>query len=421
MSKRKRKRHGGQPNKRSGSSSPRPTPQGAGGERGEHTKVTLPDTGPESTESPEWLALKAAVPDGMMLHWNDEEWSAWCLGTERLQPDEEEHAWSWLQARDLDLQDALDDYVTHISATSQGSNIHSMSDEEWQAFERGFFSEYELEEGTVDVSETTAYESTSKAGSKCTCSGPGSVENKFNSHIASCPEWTGSKYTGGTTVSTPTCYHIRQPFALDDGLEILCSSSSDVSSKYAQEKVSLDDTRPADSVDIGVYVASTWMPYSSQPKAMGFEGYDTQVPNVPLTDDEPGGVIHPCLFLNWPDRNRPSTPVKSMLEIGYWMLDQMRQGKTFETGCIGGHGRTGTMAAVLLCIQGVDPYTAINRVWSTYCVDAIEDASQCSFIVECYEEVHGMEWRSLLQAEYSEMVHKYFTPKPKTKWQWGGV
>lgn len=53
-------------------------------------------------------------------------------------------------------------------------------------------------------------------------------------------------------------------------------------------------------------------------------------------------------------------------EDGYWV----------EIGCIGGHGRTGTVLACMAVLSGMDGYSAVKWVRSTYCSSAIENIDQ---------------------------------------------
>lgn len=57
-------------------------------------------------------------------------------------------------------------------------------------------------------------------------------------------------------------------------------------------------------------------------------------------------------------------------EDGYWV----------EIGCIGGHGRTGTVLACMAVLSGMDGYSAVDWVRSTYCSSAIESDDQEWFV-----------------------------------------
>jgi protein-tyrosine phosphatase len=56
-------------------------------------------------------------------------------------------------------------------------------------------------------------------------------------------------------------------------------------------------------------------------------------------------------------------------------------GKSVLVGCVGGHGRTGMVLAILLGVltDVVDP---IQYVRDTYCVDAIETVAQERYVKE---------------------------------------
>ena len=62
------------------------------------------------------------------------------------------------------------------------------------------------------------------------------------------------------------------------------------------------------------------------------------------------------------------------------IIDYMNQGKKVGMFCIGGHGRTGYMTAIILGKLGIeDP---IKHVWEKYCEEAIESKKQFDQIVE---------------------------------------
>jgi hypothetical protein len=196
----------------------------------------------------------------------------------------------------------------------------------------------------------------------CTCTGPGSRENKFSSHV-SCP------FGKSSTLSTykPSCTHDRQKFKLEDGLVIFASAYRDVKDEQSDE------------VDLGVYLYDSWAPTITTTPSL-------DVPWAPKYQTQ--GV-----FVDWPDFGVPrkETPV---VEMTQWMLAKIESGLKVETACMGGHGRTGTMLAMLLVAQGVTPPDAIERVRTDHCKKAIENNVQAEYVADFYRTVHGnSEWR----------------------------
>ena len=93
-----------------------------------------------------------------------------------------------------------------------------------------------------------------------------------------------------------------------------------------------------------------------------------------------------------------------------WVLEQIASGKMVEVGCMGGHGRTGTLLAALRAAQGELPGRAIGWVRNNYCKRAVESNGQVDFVADVYAEVHGNEdWRS------DRKERKYFNTQRKAE------
>ena len=91
-------------------------------------------------------------------------------------------------------------------------------------------------------------------------------------------------------------------------------------------------------------------------------------------------------FIDWPDFNAPKYPRLAYSQI----CSAYSLGKSVcvEIGCIGGHGRTGTILACMSILdKGFNPDDAINFTRDTYCSQAIETSSQERF-VELFWEMH---------------------------------
>jgi hypothetical protein len=71
----------------------------------------------------------------------------------------------------------------------------------------------------------------------------------------------------------------------------------------------------------------------------------------------------------------------------------------------------------MLAVQGVNPLTGINRVWSTYCDEAIESLEQAELICEVYEYLHGDAWQKSkgVRKKWAALIDKHFTPVTAVK------
>ena len=177
--------------------------------------------------------------------------------------------------------------------------------------------------------------------------------------------------TGTTYVSKPSCKHFMDEFKLEEGLVIYASADTDAPANWKREK--------EDVPDLGVYLYSGWLrdELSTTP---GLE--------VPWGYKESWPMAH----LEWMDYNVPD-PKEWGLSAAKWVIEQIESGKRVETGCMGGHGRTGTFLACILAVQGIKPGEAIKRVRETYCKEAIENSKQADYVKWVYEQVHTKKWR----------------------------
>lgn len=80
-----------------------------------------------------------------------------------------------------------------------------------------------------------------------------------------------------------------------------------------------------------------------------------------------------------------------------WVCTQLQDGKKVHVGCIGGHGRTGTLlAAIVAEMSGKKDYPAIQYVRQHYCKKAVESKEQIAFLVKHY----GVETAEPAKPEY---------------------
>jgi len=78
------------------------------------------------------------------------------------------------------------------------------------------------------------------------------------------------------------------------------------------------------------------------------------------------------------DMSAPSDP-KLFKEMITWLAIQVQLGKKVHVGCIGGHGRTGTVLSALYNELTGDT-DSTNRVRDGYCQKAVESKSQIHFL-----------------------------------------
>ena len=159
------------------------------------------------------------------------------------------------------------------------------------------------------------------------------------------------------------CEHWQKEVDLLDGLIVHASAWSDRPSAWNKDK----DPLPTIVPDIGFYLDDYWA--------------DGQLVTSPgfappfLSPQERGAVI----IYPWQDRAAP-VDMDEVERACRWLLTELEAGKFVDIGCIGGHGRTGTLICCLLVIQGMNPNMAISQVRRDYCSQAVESIAQTRFI-----------------------------------------
>jgi protein-tyrosine phosphatase len=79
------------------------------------------------------------------------------------------------------------------------------------------------------------------------------------------------------------------------------------------------------------------------------------------------------------DMQAPANPAefKQLIE---WLAGRIESGDKAHIGCIGGHGRTGTVLAALVAVMQPDIADAIKYVRDNYCKKAVEANVQIEFL-----------------------------------------
>lgn len=114
--------------------------------------------------------------------------------------------------------------------------------------------------------------------------------------------------------------------------------------------------------DADIYVALDFMraPISAQPW------------------NPPDGKLHTAFYI--PDMKAPTDPAEFKRMVT-WLAAQLIAGKKVHVGCVGGHGRTGTVLAALVN-EMTGEADAITYVRTNYCHKAVESAAQIHFLHE---------------------------------------
>lgn len=147
-------------------------------------------------------------------------------------------------------------------------------------------------------------------------------------------DWQSSKssFAHGQGSFFTKCRHLNFPVAFPDGVTVYASS--------ARQRDKDDD-----SPDFGLYLDTVWVP-----RSMAYQ-------------------------LDWPDYGLPnswSVAAQSIVDV----YQKAAHGLWVEVGCIGGHGRTGTVLSCMAVLAGVKPSDAVEWVRKNYCDHAVETSRQ---------------------------------------------
>jgi len=81
-------------------------------------------------------------------------------------------------------------------------------------------------------------------------------------------------------------------------------------------------------------------------------------------------------FIKWADFGLPYAEIRFVAYELRRMVALAKQGFDVEVGCMGGHGRTGTMLACIGTLCGIEPPDAVAWVQKHYCAEAVESDEQ---------------------------------------------
>lgn len=112
------------------------------------------------------------------------------------------------------------------------------------------------------------------------------------------------------------------------------------------------------------------------------------VPDFGLYADTSWKPIWRNEFIAWPDYGVPTDLQMAVTQISD-VIERIRKGQKVEVGCIGGHGRTGTILAVMNVLIGAKPDEAIEHVKTKYCHHAIESEVQEWYVDWVYAVING--------------------------------
>lgn len=163
--------------------------------------------------------------------------------------------------------------------------------------------------------------------------------------------------------------HFRVPFHLTkDAIVYLSSHRGHAEARSKQD---------AFQVDIGVYLDSTWKSSLTTPTSEVFTSKGMELPQKVAKAWAPyNAPLVKGVYLPWRDMSAATmTQLKATTD---WINEMVDDGLKVEIACIGGHGRTGTLAAALLLSRHptLTAPEAMEFLRALYCKQAVETISQ---------------------------------------------
>jgi protein-tyrosine phosphatase len=93
-------------------------------------------------------------------------------------------------------------------------------------------------------------------------------------------------------------------------------------------------------------------------------------------------------FIDWPDFGVIDADFARSLAQA--IAAELEQGETVEIGCLGGHGRTGTLLAIVIGVaESLSAEDALSEARRRYCLHAVETPAQEQLIAEALAPVEG--------------------------------
>ncbi len=163
-----------------------------------------------------------------------------------------------------------------------------------------------------------------------------------------------------TDMRPALCRHWRQRVEIEPGVVVHASAYMD--------RPRVDDW---DWPEIGVYLSERWI--EEMPMASFYWAGPTLGPGSQV-------ALLPCPDGGWPLYEKETEQVLA------YALEAARAGRFVEIGCHAGHGRTGMALAALMILTGLDAESAMLKVWTHYCEQAIETVGQERYLLELEQE-----------------------------------
>jgi hypothetical protein len=197
--------------------------------------------------------------------------------------------------------------------------------------------------------------------------------NWWDSEIDTTPLVTSStKFT-----PLPQCLHNCKPLKLPTDLLV-----EDNGVIYLSAHKGMNSTLEGKLPTVGVYLYDGWLPTNS---IWTNDGTVVRQMEGEEADGDRGLEIRK-MYVEWGDmRGIPGSTLAIVLK---YIHEAIVGGEDVEIACLGGHGRTGTLAAAVCMMYGMGAKESIEYVRNTYCNDAIESVEQVDMLFDLYTKMY---------------------------------
>ena len=178
-------------------------------------------------------------------------------------------------------------------------------------------------------------------------------------------------------IPLPLCQHNCKPLKLPTNL-LLKDNGVIYLSGHKGISSPLEGKLPT----VGVYLYDGWMSLNSV-----WTNDGTVVRQSEIEEEDGSNDLEiRKMYVEWGDMK--GIPQSTLSIILRYVCKAIESGEDVEIACLGGHGRTGTLAAAVCMKYGMGVKESIEHVRGTYCNEAIETGEQVDMLFDLYTSMY---------------------------------
>ena len=165
------------------------------------------------------------------------------------------------------------------------------------------------------------------------------------------------------------------------------SSAGIVISKGSKKRPTYQVIKPCRHLMHAFHIHDNVLVY---PSSLHLSEKTDDLPDFGLYADYAWEPLHRNEFIDWPDFALPTDEMLALEQITD-AVHRACDGQVVELGCIGGHGRTGTILAIMRVVMGDTATGATSEVREKYCSRAVETPEQVRFVEATERRLKGVD------------------------------